>query len=51
MDLVEHNMRTRLGVPEFCMDQCIFSMRIQWNLKYGKHCFAQNGEYSYGMEV
>ena len=51
MDLVEHNMRTRLGVPEFCMDQCIFSMRIQWNLKYGKQLLCTEREYSYGMEV
>ena len=51
MDLVEHNMRTRLGVPGFCMDQCIFSMGIEWNLRYAAQSLNVIREYSYGTEV
>lgn len=51
IDLVEHNMRTRLEVPGFRMDQCISSMEIAFSLDYGKQSFEIVREYGYGTEV
>lgn len=51
MDLVEHNMRTRLGVPEFRIDQCISSLGLEMNLRYGTETLRMEREYAYGTEV
>ena len=51
MDLVEHNMRTRLGVPDFCIDQCISSMGLEMNLRYGTETLRIERQYAYGTEV
>lgn len=51
MDLVEHNMRTRLETPEFYMDQCIASMSIQFQVKSGKQILEIERGYNYGTEV
>lgn len=51
MDLVEHNMRTRLGVPDFCLDQCISSMGIEFHVKMGKQSLKTERSYRYGTEV
>ncbi len=51
MDLVEHNMRTRLGVPEFRIDQCISSLGLEMNLRYGTETLRIEREYAYGTEV
>lgn len=51
MDLVEHNMRTRLEEPGFCLDQCIASMGIHFQVQMGKQKLETERSYRYGTEV
>ena len=51
MDLVEHNMRTWLGVPDLCIDQCISSMGLEMKLRYGTKTLRIERQYAYGTEV
>lgn len=51
MDLVEYNMRNRLGVSGFCLDHCIFSMGIRFQVTMGRQKLDIERSYNYGTEV
>lgn len=51
MDLVEYNMRNRMGVSGFCLDHCISSMGLRFQVTMGRQKLEIERSYNYGTEV